>query len=290
MIKYFITLILTLLSFSYSFGKQVNTESLISSIEFNPHDKIIVEKILTDLNNDKETSTGLLIVKVGKLLLGTPYVGSTLEVGDAEKLVVNLRQLDCTTFAENCLALARTIQTKQPTFERFTKELLAIRYRDGRLNEYPSRLHYFSDWIYNNSQKGYVLSLSEQIANTPISKKIDFMTQHVSNYSALKAHPEFIKIIASQEAEISNRKTFYIPKEKFSQVESELQDGDILGITTTMSGMDISHVVIALRIDGRIHIMHASQLAMKVIISTETLEENLNSAKSRTGIMVARPL
>ena len=75
-----------------------------------------------------------------------------------------------------------------------------------------------------------------------------------------------------------------------AQVEDQLQDGDILGLTTAMAGMDISHVVIALRIKGRIHIMHASQSAMKVIISTETLEQYLNSAKSRTGIMVARPL
>lgn len=275
---------------SYSFGNQINNVNSISDIVFNPLDKVIVAKILTELNTDKGIGTGLLVVKVGKLLLETPYVGSTLEIGDTEKLVINLRQLDCTTFAENCLALARTIQSQQPSFEKFTSELLAIRYRDGRLNEYPSRLHYFSDWIYNNSQKGYVLSLGDQIANTPMSKKIDFMTQHVSSYPALKNHPEFIKIISLQESEISNRKTFYIPKEKLAQVESELQDGDILGISTTMRGMDISHVVIALRVEGRIHIMHASQLALKVIISTENLEEYLNSAKSRTGIMLARPL
>jgi hypothetical protein len=288
--KFIFSFVFAFLLLFFSYGKQTNSEILFSSIVMSPLDKEIVEKILLELNKDKDAGTGKLVVKVGKLLLANPYVGSTLEIGDTEKLVVNLRQLDCTTFAENCLALARTVQHQKPTFESFTKELLAIRYRDGQLDQYPSRLHYFSDWIYNNSQKGYVLSLSEQIANTPISKKIDFMTQHVSSYPALKNHPEFIKIISSQEYEISNRKTFYIPKEKLAQVESELQDGDILGITTTMSGMDISHVVIALRVDGRIHIMHASQLAMKVIISTETLEEYLNAAKSRTGIMVARPL
>ncbi len=288
--RFIISSIFTLLIIVFSYGKQTNTERLVSDIVYNPLDKVVVEKILTDLNKDKEIGTGFLVVKVGKLLLETPYVASTLEIGNDEKLVINLRQLDCTTFAENCLALARTIQCQEPNFKKFTEELLAIRYRDGRLDQYPSRLHYFSDWIYNNSQKGYVLSLSEQIGNVPYNKKIDFMTQHVSSYPALKVHPEFIKIIASQESEISKRKTFYIPKEKLVQVENDLQDGDILGITTTMAGMDISHVVIALRIGDRVHIMHASQLAMKVIISTETLEQYLNSAKSRTGIMVARPL
>ena len=288
--KFIYSFVFAFLLMFTSYGKQANSEILFSSIVMSPLDKEIVEKILLELNKDKDAGTGKLVVKVGKLLLANPYVGSTLEIGDTEKLVVNLRQLDCTTFAENCLALARTVQHQNPTFEGFTKELLAIRYRDGQLDQYPSRLHYFSDWIYNNSQKGYVLSLSKQIANTPIKKSIDFMTEHVSSYPALKSHPEFIKIIASQESEISNRQTFYIPKDKFEQFEAQLQDGDILGITTTMTGMDIAHVVIALRIDGRIHIMHASQSAMKVIISTETLEVYLNSAKSRTGVMVARPL
>ena len=288
--KFIYSFVFAFLLMFTSYGKQANSEILLSSIEMSPLDKEIVTKILHELNKDKDVGTGKLVVKVGKLLLATPYVGNTLEIGDSEKLVVNLRQLDCTTFAENCLALARTVQHQKPTFDGFTKELLAIRYRDGQLDQYPSRLHYFSDWIYNNSQKGYVLSLSKQIANTPIKKSIDFMTEHVSSYPALKSHPEFIKIIASQESEISNRQTFYIPKDKFEQFEAQLQDGDILGITTTMTGMDIAHVVIALRIDGRIHIMHASQSAMKVIISTETLEVYLNSAKSRTGVMVARPL
>jgi len=54
--------------------------------------------------------------------------------------------------------------------------------------------------------------------------------------------------------------------------------------------MDISHVVIAIHKAGRIHLMHASLKYKKVIVSTETLEQYLNTYKSITGIMVARPL
>ena len=38
-------------------------------------------------------------------LLGLPYVAHTLEVNRRERLVVNLRQLDCTTYVENVVAL-----------------------------------------------------------------------------------------------------------------------------------------------------------------------------------------
>lgn len=279
-----------LLTLSYCYGNQLKTVTFISDIDLNTLDRAIVEKVLTDFNHDKTIGTGGLMVKVGKFFLETPYVASTLEGANSEKLVVNLRQLDCTTFAENCLALARTIQSTHASFEKFKEELLSIRYRDGYINQYPSRLHYFSDWIYNNSQKDIVVSLSEQIENTPFNKKIDFMTQHASSYPALKSYPEFIKIIASQESEISNRKTFYIPKDQVNKIEDQLQDGDIIGLTTTITGLDISHVVIAIRIDGKIHIMHASQKHQKVVVSNETLEQYLNSSKSITGIIVARPL
>jgi hypothetical protein len=83
---------------------------------------------------------------------------------------------------------------------------------------------------------------------------------------------------------------YYIPEEKLAEVENSLQDGDIAGITTTINGMDISHVVILQRVAGRIHILHASSAAKKVILSEETLDEYLKSSKSATGIMVARPL
>ena len=40
-----------------------------------------------------------------RLFIGRPYVAHTLEVADPERLVVNTRQLDCTTLVENVTAL-----------------------------------------------------------------------------------------------------------------------------------------------------------------------------------------
>ena len=288
--KHIIFLFSILWMFTFGQSSPLMAQSKTEEIVMMPRDKEIVETILKQLKTDQKLETGSLVIKVGQFFLGTPYVASTLEISKTEKMVINLRELDCTTFAENCLALARTIKKENPTFNDFVSELRFIRYRDGKLNGYPSRLHYFSDWIYNNDQKKLVKSFSKDIANIGIDNRVNFMSTHPESYPLLKNNPDFVKEIAIQENAISNRKYWYIPKERLIEFEQQLHDGDILGITTTIQGMDISHVVIAIRKDGRIHLLHASLNFKKVLVSTETLEQYLNAHKSTTGIMVARPL
>jgi len=65
-------------------------------------------------------------------------------------------------------------------------------------------------------------------------------------------------------------------------------NGDILAITTDMPGMDVTHVGIAFRLRRRVHLLHASRLAGKVLISPETLYGYLIKKKGRTGVIVAR--
>jgi hypothetical protein len=255
-----------------------------------PRDREIVAQILKQFQGDRDLQTGELVLKAGKFFLETPYVGQTLEKGDSEKLVINLRELDCTTFAENCLAIARTLQLKNPDFKDFAEELERIRYRDGIRNEYPSRLHYFSDWIFNNDQKGVVKDISQEIAHTLVPNRVNFMSTHPESYPALKNNPRFVETIKDQENEISNRKAWYIPKDKLGEFEKQLKDGDIIGLATNIEGMDISHVVIAINVEGRIHLLHASSRENKVVISSQPLETYLLNSKLATGIMVARPL
>ena len=47
---------------------------------------------------------------IAKLFLGTPYVGKTLEQEGEEALVINFRELDCTTFLENVVALSLCVK------------------------------------------------------------------------------------------------------------------------------------------------------------------------------------
>ncbi|KAF0238581.1 MAG: hypothetical protein FD181_953 [Prolixibacteraceae bacterium] len=282
---FFLVLIFTITSCT-SKTKTV-TETSVKAV-YLQKDKEILEQILQLYSNEKNTATSDLIIKVGTFFKEMPYIAHTLET-EPEQLIVNLREFDCTTFAENVLAVSRTIKCGTPSFEQFAKELQSIRYRNGIINGYPSRIHYFSDWIYESNKRNLIKDVSEEIANIPYTLKVNFMSTHPESYAQLK-DTTLIPLIAAQEQEISKRKMYFIPEEKIVEFENLLKDGDIAGITTSIKGLDISHVVILQRVGERIHILHASQTANKVILSEETLEEYLKSSKSATGIMVARPL
>ena len=273
---------------SCTFKGNVETEVYITVST--GEDKEILEQIFELFAEETNAPTSVLMVKLGTWFMETPYVAHTLEKGDEEQLVVNLRGLDCTTLVENCLALAKTIQSGEHTFDQFTKELKNVRYRSGKIDGYPSRLHYTTDWIFDNQQKKLVRNLSKEIGATPYPKEINFMSTHPDSYRQLKDSSHLVEIIAQKENDINSRQHFYIPEEKLAEVEDQLMDGDIVGITTSVDGLDISHMGILIRKAGRIHLLHASSSAEKVVLSDETLEEYLLSSRSATGIMVARPL
>lgn len=277
----------------FSFLVSCNTTTKNPGLESEPaiyqeKDKEILEHVLELYSAEKEATTSALMIKVGSFFQETPYVAHTMETGE-EQLLINLREMDCTTFAENCLAISRTIKSENPSFEHFSSELQKIRYRDGMLDGYPSRLHYFCDWIFNNQQKNLIADMSEELAHTPFPKQINFMSTHPENYAQLKESAPLVELIAAREKEISARRMFFIPESMIAEVESKLMDGDIVGITTGIDGIAIQHVGILIRQEDRIHLMHASSAAEKVLISDITLEAYLLNSKSASGIMLARP-
>jgi len=256
---------------------------------FHPRDKEIAEEVFKKFSAEKNLLTAQLVLKIGLVFKETPYVAHTLE-SEPEKLVINLRELDCTTFAESSLALALTIKKGNPTFEKFCDNLQNIRYYNGEIINYTSRIHYFSDWIFENSKIGFIADASEEIGHIPYPLNVNFMSTHPESYRQLKGNSSFVSAIAEKEKQISMRKMFYIPEENLAAVENQLNDGDIIGLTTTIKGMDVSHVGILIKQNGRVHLLHASSVLKKVVVSEELLEQYLKSSKSVTGIMVARPL
>ncbi len=240
---------------------------------------------------------GERIVAMGKLFLGTPYVAGTLDTSAGpEHLITDLRGFDCVTFYENMLALARIIREySHPTPQDFDRELTFLRYRNGKIVGYHSRLHYSIDYFYNNQQKG-VLKIVTRGVGGPYAKydgrAINFMTTHRSAYKQLVSDPAEYAAMLEIENDINARKAFYyIPKADIPKIEGKIETGDILGITTNIPGLDCSHTGIAIRLaDGRIHFMHASSLMGKVIISPEPLAEYLTHSTHQTGIIVTRPL
>ncbi len=250
----------------------------------------LLGNILEQFAGEKGTPSGELMVKIGNHFLGTPYIANTLEIEGHERLIINLREMDCTTFTENCLALVKTIKSNKPGTSQFIGELTKIRYRNSKIKGYPSRLHYTTDWIFDNQQKNLLQNVTKEIAEIPYIKTIDFMSSHPDSYRHLKNNRNYVEEIAIIEKEITHRQHYFIPKEKVFVLEDYLKDGDIVGLTTNIEGLDVSHMGILTRYNNRIHMLHASLAAKKVILSEETLEEYLNNRKSLTGIIVARPL
>lgn len=228
------------------------------------------------------------IVEVAKMFMQTTYVGGTLEGNEKEQLVVNFRELDCTTYLENVVALSKTLFQKQIKTDHFLKELEKIRYRNGKLTDYSSRLHYFSDWIFENEKKGIVIDITAEIGGEAYNKIINFMSTHVNSYPALQADTVLVEEIRKTENEINKRELFFVPENKIKQTEDKIKNGDLIAITTTVEGLDISHVGIAIYVNDRLHLMHASSKAKKVVISDIPLAEMLMHNKYQSGIMLAR--
>lgn len=231
-----------------------------------------------------------VIVAMGKSFLGTEYVAHALEVPGPERLVVNMRGLDCVSFYENALVFARCIKLNRTTFDDYKRQLQLIRYRGGVIDGYLSRLHYTTDYIYDNERKGIWNDVTREIGGVPYENKVYFMSTHPESYRQLKEDPSLVEKIKKMEEEISGRKKYYIPKDKVEALQSKILTGDILGITTDMEGLDTSHTGIAIRENGVLRFMHAPLAGAKVMISERTLPEYLANNKRQTGIIVARAL
>ncbi len=232
-----------------------------------------------------------VIVEVGKSFIGTDYASHTLEVDRDERLVINFMGLDCNTFLEYVLVFSRNIKQGKTTFDDYKNELTLIRYRAGKIDQYPSRLHYFTDWIYDNEKKVVIKDITKKIGGELLKLDLSFMSAHPQYYKHLIENPDFISLIKQQEEEISKRKYYFISQEKIAEVENDIEDGDLLAFTSTVKGLDVNHVGIAVRLDdGRIHVLHAPNVGYQVEITKLPLAEYVLKIEKDSGIIVVRVL
>jgi hypothetical protein len=264
---------------------QVNPKECI----FQAEDKLIAENKLKVFAVEASLPISDLIVKIGLSFQETPYAAASLENGIDEKLTINLRQLDCTTFAESVLALARTVKLKKTDFESFAAELEKIRYRNGIRNQYPSRLHYFSEWIQDNDKKGIISGTVNQYG-VKSDKAINYMSTHPLEYPVLKEHPELIPAIAQHEKELSGKGFMYFPKNDIPNLYRNLKHGDIVALTSSVEGIDVNHVGIILMKNDEFYLLHASSSGGKVLVSESPIADFLKPASKNNGIMIARPI
>ena len=253
------------------------------------NDSIRVENLL---ERGRHEATAPLHLWYAQQLIGTPYVGQTLEVNKTEQLVVNLRQLDCTTFVETAIALALTQQQGSTRYSDYKHNLTTIRYREGILDGYPSRNHYFTQWIDSSERLGIV---KEREVPTGISATQDidlhYMSQHPDLYPMLKNDTHAQKRIRDFEQEYEGRKVHYVPHSQLNGAKSSVlgfvQDGDILAIVTKKEGLDTSHIGFALwGKDKRLHLLNASQIHKKVVLEPMSLYQYMSKHPSQWGVRV----
>ena len=257
-------------------------------LHYQEADRVIFDSLSAELEPASDPLIGKRMVQVGQSMLGTPYVAQTLEVGEEEMLVVNLRGLDCTTFVENVLVLGRLAEEDKLEWEQYVEFLEKVRYRNGRLDAYPSRLHYFTDWIRDNESKGLVRDITEELGGVTVYKEINFMGTHRGSYPFL-ASDDHYKAILEVEESLAQHPLCVLPAAEVAEREAQIESGDIIALATDISGLDVTHTGIAIRKDnGRVHLLHASTVG-EVVISEQPLAEYLQGVKRNTGIIVARP-
>ena len=244
------------------------------------------------LNEARQQTVNVNPLFFAKKFLGLPYVAHTLEVQDDEGLVVNTRQLDCTTFVETVTTLTLCVRNQMYTWNDYLKTLTAMRYRGGIIDRYPSRIHYYTEWIMQNDKRGVI---TEQQVNPPFTAlqtvKVSYMSEHPMAYKALKQHPEYVSEIREMETRVSGNQFRYIPRTAVNNTQllrEAIHDGDIIAITCTKPGLDIAHLGFALWREDGLHFLHASKMRKKVLVDPLLLRDYLKINNAYTGIRVIR--
>jgi hypothetical protein len=256
--------------------------------------KEVFERIMQDAAAWKRLPIGELVGKIARDLEGIPYKSGTLELSyDSEICSVDLTGLDCVTFFETTLNVARMLKHGGKTPADLLKEVQFTRYRGGVKGDYSSRLHYTSDWLYDNEKKGTVRILGDLPGAEDYKPNVHFMSEHPQSYPQLAAHPELIAKIKKFETLINSRTLRFIPIEKIAGVESSLKTGDIVGVCTSTPGLDITHTgIIVCDENESPRFMHASsnKTNYKVTIKPGPISTALAWTKTNTGAVFARPL
>ncbi len=222
-------------------------------------------------------------------LMGRPYVAQTLE-GTPEVLTIDIDELDCTTFVETLYALARTTMTGRYSWRDYAANLESIRYRGGEMNGYTSRLHYISEWAVENTSRGNLTEVTGDLDGARyMIKTLDFMTTHRSAYPALADSATFEKM-RSLEIGYRNHRFAYVKKESLhnKKLIEQLKSGDFVALVTKIDGLDVTHMGVIEKKDGRLYLLDASSVGKKVQLETDDMMEMLRRNRSNLGIRVFR--
>lgn len=246
--------------------------------------------------NWRRLPLGERTVMVAREMIGTPYVNYSLEVDDrVESPVVNFKGMDCWTFYENALAIARMIHYKPGPYK--PQDMLQMveieRYRDGVCTgSYLSRMHHLEEVFHDNQRRGYASNITPRLPGAErLRREIREMTVQWKSYRYLRSNPSLVAPMGKIEAQVSRLPVYHIPKSKVRAAENYLQNGDICAITTTWHSGYTSHVGLIIRLKNRAYFMHATSDRDKgrMCVIDRPITDYLNGTSKHAGIVICRP-
>lgn len=237
-------------------------------------------------------SLGGLMQEIGLHFKGRPYLAGTLDEPSEETLVVHLDGFDCVTFVETALALARGVRAEDSTYAGFARRLAEQRYRNGRMNGYCSRLHYFTEWLADNEERGIVRRLGTELNGRVLNDSLNFMSTHRSAYRRFATNDSLFACVRDMEGALYERQqedpVRYVPQDSIRAVYDQLRAGDILAFVSSIDGLDVAHTgLVYAHEDGGRGLLHAS-LSDGVVVSPD-LQRYVEKIDQQIGMVVARP-
>lgn len=254
------------------------------------NDTVKINELLAAGKSSGLTDANELVCFYAHKLEGTPYVAHTLE-GEEEKLTINIDELDCTTFVETLYALTRATLNGRDTWRDYASHLEDLRYRHGEIGDYSSRLHYMSDWIVDNTNRGNIVDVTSDIGCARYEiKTLDYMSTHRDSYPTL-ANDSIYEKIKNVEVGYRSHRFPYIKKEQLNSndVKKVVKRGDFVGLVTKMNGLDLSHLgIIELDSKGNPVLLDASSIGKKVMLENVDLKTQLQKRQSNKGVRIFR--
>lgn len=239
-----------------------------------------LSNLLTTANQQQwqTKSSPQLIQQVAKSFLGARYQGGLLDRSTEEKLVLSLQEFDCILFVETVLGIVQIIKDQKfagvtfPTLDntqktapdRFAQHIQNLRYRNGYIS-YCDRLHYFTDWVYENQRRGILRDITASLGGIPDTAPLNFMTQNRQSYPQIRTNNRQLECINQRELFLAKVPRFYVPIERLPSIYQQLRSGDIIGIATKVKGLDVTHTGFVYISGSQIGFIHASPSGQVVI-------------------------
>jgi hypothetical protein len=215
------------------------------------------------------SGAGERIDNISRRFLGVKYLANTLtgDIDTDEIFTLNLEGVDCFTLIDYAEAMRLS-----KTFSEFRGNLKKVRYQNGIVS-FERRNHFFTDWAAYNSDIVEDVTLKVAPGKTrKIRKQLNIKEDGLPYVPGVRA---------------AQRDIYYIPASAIDDsVTEKLQTGDYIGVYSGFRGLDVSHIGIFIREEGRPMLRHASSRAEH----NQVIDEDFMAyISAKPGIIVLRP-